>query len=87
MGEGITAFRLTSGSSREAETLVGVVYCDESDPASTWNAVAVRELGPPPFPPNIPLVVPTPVFGPETIVPLGCLLEGPTTLAPVITLA
>jgi len=79
MGEGTTAFGLASRPSGEAEALVGVAYCDESDPASTWNAVAVRE--PPPFPPNIPFVMPVPVFGPDF------LLEDPTTLTPVTTLA
>jgi len=81
VGEGTTAFGLTSGPSGEAEALVGVAYCDESDPASTWNAVAVRELKPPPLPPNIPFVGPAPVFGPVKIVPLDCLLEDPITLA------
>jgi len=81
MGEGTTAFGLTSEPSGEAEALVGVAYCDESDPASTWNAVAVREPKPPPLQPNIPFEGPAPVLGPLKIVPLDCLLEDPTTLA------
>jgi len=81
MGEGTTAFGLTSEPSGETEALVGVAYCDESDPASTWNAVAVREPKPPPLQPNIPFEGPAPVLGPLKIVPLDCLLEDPTTLA------
>ena len=87
------AFGLTPGSPGEAEVVVGVAYCDESDPASPWNVVVVPSvagLKPPPFSPptpSIPFPLPAPALDSVKADPPECFLEDPTTHIPVPALA